>query len=276
VIAALRSHWPEYLMEAFGLGAFMVSACLVTALFEYPPSFVHAALPDPTVRRALIGVAMGMTAIAIIYSPWGKRSGAHLNPAVTLTFFRLRRIGQWDAAFYVVAQVAGGTLGVLFSLALFPAAVMHPAVNYVITTPGAAGVAGAFVGEVIISFTLMVTVLTVSGSRAANWTGIVAGTLVAAYITFEAPYSGMSMNPARTAASSIASHDWSGWWVYLLAPTLAMLAAAEVYVRTAGWARVACAKLQHTGDVRCIFCGFVPRENNQVSRGEEEWKRCSM
>ena len=90
-------HWPEYLLEAAGLGLFMISACLVTVLLEYPSSPVRQALPDPWVRRLLIGIAMGLTAISLIYSPLGKRSGAHLNPAVTLTFLRLGKIEPWDA-----------------------------------------------------------------------------------------------------------------------------------------------------------------------------------
>jgi aquaporin Z len=82
----------EYLCEALGLGLFMVSACLATALFELPESPARRAFPSATARRALIGAAMGLTAIALIYSPWGKRSGAHMNPAVTVTFWRLGRV----------------------------------------------------------------------------------------------------------------------------------------------------------------------------------------
>jgi aquaporin Z len=66
---AMRRHWPEYLMEAAGLGCFMISACLFTALFEYPRSPVRKAIFDQVVRRVLIGVTMGSTAIALIYSP---------------------------------------------------------------------------------------------------------------------------------------------------------------------------------------------------------------
>ena len=69
---AIREHWPEYLMEAWGLGMFMVSAGLFTTLIEYPQSAVHQAIADPTMRRALVGIAMGLTAIGIIYSPWGQ------------------------------------------------------------------------------------------------------------------------------------------------------------------------------------------------------------
>jgi aquaporin Z len=203
---------------------------------------------------------MGLTAIALIYSPWGKRSGAHMNPAVTITFWRLGRVPRWDAVFYILAQFAGGTLGVLFSLAIVPDAIKHPAVHFIVTAPGEAGLAAAAGGETVISFVLMLTVLTLSASRYAASTGVVAGCLVALYIAVEAPYSGMSMNPARSAASSIVAGDWTAWWLYALVPPISMLASAEVYVRTAGWARVACAKLRHAGDVRCIFCGLAAQK----------------
>jgi aquaporin Z len=85
-----KSHLPEYSMEAALLGLFMVSAGVVTILFEYPNSPLHQAIASADVRRWLIGVAMGSTAIALVYSPWGKQSGAHMNPAVTLTFYWMR------------------------------------------------------------------------------------------------------------------------------------------------------------------------------------------
>jgi len=89
--ASLGAHWPEYLMEAAELGLFMVSACLCVALVEHPASPVRQALDDGLLRRALIGLAMGITAVAIVHSPLGRRSGAHFNPAVTLTFWRWAR-----------------------------------------------------------------------------------------------------------------------------------------------------------------------------------------
>ena len=79
MLTALRSHWPEYLMEAAGLGLFLVSAGLFGTLLEYPQSSVHRAVPDPLHRRMLMGLAMGLTAVAILYSPWGKQSGAPIS-----------------------------------------------------------------------------------------------------------------------------------------------------------------------------------------------------
>src|SRR5580765_5490696 len=106
-------HWPEALMEGLGLGLFMVSAGAFGTLFEYPGSPVRQMIPDAFVRRVLMGAAMGATAIALIYSPWGRRSGAHINPATTLTFLRLGRVRGRDALAYLVAQIAGGLLGVV-------------------------------------------------------------------------------------------------------------------------------------------------------------------
>jgi aquaporin Z len=230
--AALRAHWPEYLMEAFGLGLFMVSACAFGALLEHPASFVRQQVTDPALRRVLMGLAMGLTAVANVYSPWGKQSGAHLNPSFTLAFLRLGRVKRWDAAFYVASQFAGAAAGVAAASTLIGRFLSHPSVNYVATTPGAEGVAAAFAAEVIISFILASVVLTVSNTRRiARLTGLFAGGLVAVYISVEAPLSGMSMNPARTLGSALSAQVWTALWVYFTAPPLGMLAAAEANAR---------------------------------------------
>lgn len=122
MLHALTRHWPEYVMEALGLMLFLISAGACGTLLEYPQSPAYAALPDPFVRRVLMGLAMGLTAIALIYSPWGQQSGAHLNPAVTLTFWRLGKVAGWDAIFYVLAQFIGGVFGVLVIGALLECA----------------------------------------------------------------------------------------------------------------------------------------------------------
>lgn len=256
---ALRSHWPEYLMEAWGLGTFMVAAGLFTVLLEYPGSPVHLAIADPNIRRALIGLAMGLTAIGIIYSPWGQQSGAHLNPAVTLTFMRLRKVAAWDAFYYILAQFVGGTLGVILVALALGKIFTEPPVSYAATMPGQPGAAVAFIAEYAISVGLMLTVLWVmSTERFSRYTGVVAGILVATYITFEAPYSGMSMNPARTLASAAPGHMWQYIWVYFSAPVLGMLSAVEVYRLIKPKGRVKCAKLDHSPLRRCIHCGYRP------------------
>ena len=263
MLAKLREHWPEYLIEAWALGTFMVSAGAFTTLIEHPDFGVPALIPDAALRRALIGIAMGLTAIALIYSPWGKRSGAHMNPAVTLTFWRLGRLRGADAFGYALAQFAGGLAGVLLVLAIFGERFAGDPVAYVATLP-THGERLAFALEVLISCGLMSAVLYLSRrTRLAPFTGLVAGALVAFYIAFEAPYSGMSMNPARSFASAAPAGLWSALWIYFVAPPLGMLAAAALH-RRLGRA-TGCAKLRHSADIRCIHCGHEPRESRRVT-----------
>jgi aquaporin Z len=256
--SALQKHWPEYLMEATELGLFMFSACAFTVLLYHPSSPVAQTMHDGVLRRLLMGIAMGLTAIAIIFSPLGKRSGAHFNPSVTWTFFRLGKIEAWDAAFYTLFQFAGGVAGVMLASITLGNSVAHQSVNYATTRPGPAGPIVAFLAELLISFILMSVVLRVSNTkRFARWTGIFAGALVATYITIESQISGMSMNPARTFSSAVSAHIWMSLWIYFSAPPLGMLLAAEVYKRLNAGRAIVCAKLHHHNNQRCIFrCNF--------------------
>ena len=257
---ALRQHWPEYLIEGWALGTFMVSAGIVATLLGAPASPLQRAIAAPFSRNAVAGIAMGLTAIALIHSPWGKRSGAHMNPAVTLAFLRLGKIKPWDALFFVLAQTLGGTTGVLLVAAAAGRAFSDPPVSYAATLPGPGGAGVAFAAELAISLGLMLTVLTlVASARFARFTGLAAGCLVATYITFESPLSGMSMNPARSFASAVPGMQWQHFWIYVTAPLLGMLSAAQVFLALGGMRRALCAKLLHPLGVRCIHCGYEPR-----------------
>jgi aquaporin Z len=258
VQATLRVHWPEYLMEAAALGVFMVSACVFGVLLGHPGSPLYRAIPNPSIRQIIGGIAMGLTAVGIISSPFGKRSGAHMNPALTLTFLSLGKISPWDALFYVVAQFVGGAAGVMLSRAIIGAAVAHQSVNYVVTVPGPQGPWVAFAAEFAISFLLVAIILNVSNSpRTTRFTPWVAGFLVATYISTEAQLSGMSMNPARTVGSGLPAGVWTAVWIYFFAPAMAMLSAGQLYCHWRGAHRVFCAKLHHHNDQRCIFrCNY--------------------
>jgi aquaporin Z len=259
IAAPAAPHWPEYLIEAWALGMFMVSAGLFTVLLENPASPLHAAIPDASLRRFLIGAAMGLTAIALIYSPWGRRSGAHMNPAVTLSFLRLGKIAPGDAFFYILAQFIGGTLGVCIMLAFFGPAFSEPPVSYVVTVPGGAGIGAAFMAEIGISALLIFVVLMVSSKASlARFTGICAGLLVCLFISFEAPLSGMSINPARSFASALPGHVWTAFWIYLTAPVIGMQLGTAAYLGLQRSSTGPCAKLQHTSGERCIHCGYEP------------------
>ena len=246
-------NWREYLIEAWGLGSFMVAAGIVVTLLESPEYPLQQMIPSVFIRRAIVGIAMGLTAIAIIYSPWGKRSGAHINPAVTITFFRLGKISLADAVGYIVAQFVGGWIGVLLVAILFGTAFTSPPVNYVVTVPGNGGWLLAAIAEFLLSFSLMLMVLIVSNSsKIAIFTGLFSGILVATFITFEAPLSGMSINPARTFASALPASIWTDFWLYYFVPPLAMLFAAQIYLRRFSQPKIICTKLCPNSETPCL------------------------
>ncbi len=228
---AFKNSWRNYAIEAWCLGTFMVSACVFGVLLYHSASPV-AKLSDAS-KNTLMGLAMGATALGIITSPWGKRSGAHFNPAVTLTFLRLGKIGRTDAVFYIISHFLGGLVGVVISWLFLGEWLADSMVNFVATVPGRLGGTAAFIAEVVISFVMMLTILVASHSaRFVRLTPFFAGTLLAIYIIFESPISGTSLNPARTFATAVISGNWTGWWIYFVAPPIAMLAAGEVFIRT--------------------------------------------
>jgi hypothetical protein len=108
---------------------------------------------------------MGSTVIGIVMTPWGKRSGGHFNPAITFTFYRLGKVESWDTLFYTAAQFSGATCGVAAATNLLRGTPGNSAVRYAVTVPGVYGDAGAFIGELTISFVLMITILFLTNNK---------------------------------------------------------------------------------------------------------------
>jgi aquaporin Z len=179
-----------------------------------------------------------------------------MNPAITITFFRLGKIPPWDAFFYIVFQFAGGLGGVLLTAWILGASFTEPPVNYVATIPGPAGDWAAFAGELTISFIIMAMIVYVSNKPSiARFTGVFAGLLIASFVEFEAPLSGFGMNPARTLASALPGGIWNGLWIYFTAAPLGMLLAAQGYLSVKDADSIRCCKLHHGSRRPCIFCG---------------------
>jgi aquaporin Z len=254
VADSLRLHWPEYVMEAGEAAFYLFSACALATLLWHPASPIQRHLAGDSVRRMLMGLGMGATVLAIVLSPWGKQSGAHFNPAVTLTFYRLRKVALWDTVFYCAAQLLGAVAGVALASVVLQGAPAHQAVRYAATIPGIYGDAIAFVAELAISFILMSTILFASNDEDLEpYTHYFAATLVVLYIAFESPLSGMSANPARTFGPALYASYWHALWIYFIGPPLGMLAAAEVFLLARGGKPAFCAKLHHHNNKRCIF-----------------------
>jgi aquaporin Z len=263
----LLTNWRLYLDEGAELASFMISACICTAVLFHPGYPALRLLPSAVLRRVFMGIAMGLTAVLIIHSPMGKSSGAHFNPAITLTYFRLRKIAVWDAVFYVLFQFAGGIFGVGASSLVLGKQLADPGVDYAVTVPGVYGTAAAFAAELFMAALLMGVVLWTSNRpRFAPYTSYCVGVLIAFYILLFAPVSGFSINPARTVGSAVFAHVWTAWWVYFTAPLIGMMGAAEAYLRSYGADRILCAKLHPDPAYPCPFrCHFPNHRHPTVS-----------
>jgi aquaporin Z len=231
ITTSFKKNWKHYLQEALGLGIFMISACFFSTLFFSDNSFLSS-IPSKGIRDILMGAIMGITALIIFYSPLTSPSGAQINPAVTLSFLRLRKMCRYDAIFYIGFQFIGGTVAVLLMQQLMGKSLINPPVNCAITTPGKFGVAWALIVELTISFITMLIVLTTSShQRLKKYTRIFAAGLVCIWVVVAGPVSGFGMNPARSFASAFAANNWTAFWIYLFAPIGGMMLATECHLR---------------------------------------------
>ncbi len=167
-----------------------------------------------------VGIALtfGLVVMAMIYA-LGDVSGAHLNPAVTLGFWAARRLDGRLVAPYIASQCAGALAASLLLRVLFPLDQTLGA------TRPAGSAAQSFVLELVLTWMLMLVILSVS--TGAKEKGITAGLAIGAVIGLEAlfagPICGASMNPARSLAPALISLHLSALWIYLVAPPLGAL-----------------------------------------------------
>jgi aquaporin Z len=224
-------HWVEWGCELVGTALLLIGGLSAICVDFGSGSAVARLLPDHSARLALTGLLFSGTGALVTISPIGRRSGAHLNPAVTLAFWATRRVHHHDVTGYVIAQCIGALVGTAVVRALWgPTAV---GVHLGVTQPGnGIGAAGAAGVEALMTAALIATILLMVSSRAtAPWTPLAVWIVVAALVWQGAPWTGTSLNPARSLAPALLLPELRALWAYLVGPLLgALLAVALVTV----------------------------------------------
>ena len=219
-------------MEAVGLAGFVMGAALLTIFLEHPAlGVVNGPLKDhPLLRRLPLGVVMGLY-VTIITELFGKKSGAFINPAITSGYLRLGRIRPTDAFFYMVAQFVGAIVAAQLVKYITHGLFAHPLIDFGVTKPKPQyGNGVAFTAELAISYFTMILMLYFGSSkRLEKYAAPMSGLLLGMYLIFETPFSGMSMNPARSFAGAFTANEWGQLWIYFTAPFLGMLSATETF-----------------------------------------------
>jgi aquaporin Z len=241
-------------MEAAEMAMLMLCICAAGSLLYGRYSAVANLGLSWLAKSALMGAIVAGATFIIIHSPFGRRSGAHFNPALTVAYFSLGRIHRWDAFSYVMAHFLGGVAGVFFAYQIFGANLSDFPVRFVVTLPGRNGSVIAFLAEFVTSFALMeVVLLATNHRRLARYTPLFVALVTVFYYMLSMSLSGYSVNPARSFSSALFAHIWQGIWIFFIAPGLGMLTAATLYRNVAGADRIYCAKLLHDFQSNCPF-----------------------
>ena len=245
-------HWPEYGAELVGT-ATNVFVGLSAVTFNFAPDLLGARLvPDASLRLWVTGLIFAGSGSLYTISPWGRLSGSHLNPSVTLAFAAAGKMHWHDTLGYVAAQFAGGILGAtLLTLAWGTHAA---AVGGGATVPGPGYTAGAaFWAELAMTFAYLSAIFFfVSKHALLRWTPLMNWFVVAGLVWLCAGVSGTSLNPARSFGPALVSGTWRAQWLYLVAPTIGALLAAAAW-QLANARKLLTAKLYHVEWYRSIF-----------------------
>ena len=259
----MRRNLSAYVSEGVGT-ALMLFIGVSAVAFMWAPGSPVPVVSNGALRRLITGLMFAGGATAVVYSPLGQISGGHINPAVTVAFWRLGKVPTRDAVIYIVMQFLGAFAGAFAAgVAWGP---LTSGVQYAATVPGPGySWAGALVAETAITFLLVFTIFVcVNKPRVAPRTGVIAGTLVALLVMIEAPVTGTSLNPARTLGPAVLAPNYTALWIYFAGPIAGALIAVAAY-RGQWGPRTVCAKLYHTEKYPCPFetCNY-----RLVSAGE--------
>jgi len=170
-----------------------------------------------------VAFGFGLSLLAGLYA-FGEISGGHFNPAVSLGFFLSKRLSQQDLFSYWIAQVLGGLLAGLAIVIAFDSDAMGR------TATQTNDVWRALVLEFLLTMIFVLVILQSSRSERVYGTAVIAIplTLVAVHLA-AIPFSGASVNPARSLASAVFGWEWADIWIYLIAPPLGAAVAAFVH-----------------------------------------------
>ena len=210
----MNDAWQRYIIECLGTYILVFVGTGAVVIDSITGSITHLG----------IAIAFGLVVTAVIYS-FGEKSGAHINPAVSIGFCLLGKLSLKDCVGYSISQIIGATLASLTLIALFPET------NTLGQTLPRDTVLQSFLLEIVITFILMVVILEVS--QGSKEQGLMAGFAVGFAVLFLAlvagPISGASMNPARSIGPALISGALSPLWIYIVGPCLGVALAVALF-----------------------------------------------
>jgi aquaporin Z len=249
----------DWACELVGTALLLLGGLSAVVLDFATGSPVARAVPSHSLRLLITGTLFGSCGALVTVSPIGRRSGAHLNPAVTLAFWCDRHIRLRDLVGYVASQTVGAVAGALAVWSLW--GLRARSVSDGLTRPGRGiGPFGATGLEALMTSLLILTIFAfVSSARTVRWTPVAVVAVIAVLVWQGAPYTGTSLNPARSLGPAVASGIFADYWVYVAGPLLGSLLAVGIWTFIP--LRTLTAKLYHDERYRSIFASSLPSKH---------------
>lgn len=222
-------HWPEWLCEFAGTALLLLGGLSAVCLDFGSNSPVAKVLPGHSARLLLTGLLFAGSSSLVAVSPLGRRSGAHLNPCVTLAFWRRGHVHPHDLAGYAVSQVAGAFAGTALVKWWWGAQARSVSLGITQPRPGLRAVDAAGIEAFMTALMVFAILAMVSAARTAPFTPLVLWIVVAVLVWQGAPLTGTALNPPRSLAPAVLTMNFHNLWVYFVGPIAGSAAAVEVF-----------------------------------------------
>lgn len=229
-------HVREWIAELLGTAVLLFGGLSAICVDFAPVSPVVRVLPSSGARLLVTGLLFAGSGSLVAVSPLGRLSGAHLNPAVTVAFWLRGHVHRHDLGGYLVAQSVGALLGVGTARLVWGRLLTAPPVSWGRTAPGH-GLGGWQVAGIEAAMTaalILVIFGFVSSASTARWTPLAVWLLVAGLVWQVAPYTGTSLNPARTLAPDLWSGRFPALWAYVGGPLAGAILAVAAWTLVRG------------------------------------------
>ena len=183
-------------------------------------------VPSPSGSLLSVALAFGFV-VAVMVSATLHISGGQFNPAVSLALLATGKMPARDTILYVLTQLAGATVAAFLCGMVFGEKAVADGTPVLTNLGNGAGI----VMELILTFLLVFVIFGVAvDKRGPNvMAGLLIGLTVTLDILFGGPYTGASMNPARSFGPALIGQRWDAWWVYWIGPIIGGVLAGLIY-----------------------------------------------
>jgi aquaporin Z len=249
-------HFVDWGCEFLGTIVLVLGGISAVVLDFGAGSPVASPVPSHSLRLLLTGLLFAGCGSLVAISPIGRRSGAHLNPSITVAFFCQRHLRAGDAVGYITAQCLGAIAGAGAVRLLWGARAVSVRDGRTLPGPGVSTSEAVGIEALMTAVLVLVVFAFVSSTRTARWTPLAVWIVVAVLVWRGAPYTGTSLNAARSLGPVVVSGDWTDYWVYVVGPLAGVLVALGLWVLVPR--RTLTAKLFHDSRYPSVLRSALP------------------